>query len=319
MWYARGRAYPALPKAYRAFPELDPYDDDACKAYMRRAKRKGWFVRTAVTIAAAGIGFVAGIIFMASLNEAISPSGNVNPSVLQLTVAGLIMLVGFLTPFIAGAVASDTMIRRQLKRRLQTAECGGCGYSLLGQQPVDHPDGRRSVRCPECGLNSLVGSGGIPAENLIVESGGSGPVAWQEDDAVNHAIAQEHPILLRHPALRQVGPEHLDRAIAFVTDRRELAQRRAIAIGIVIAVATVAIIVTLALASPMAPRRMFPGYIGLEAVTVAAVLVGTLVGWPLGAWSKRLIRAVSTQRAVEAAINDVASDAASDDRTAPRE
>lgn len=312
-----------ISKPYRAFPELDPYDDEACKAYMRRARAKGRWLRLCVGLLAAGMGLGVSSVLIALIGFVAKADAFQG---LDLLV-GVIVIGSFffaaLTPYLCAAIASDVMIQRQLRRRLDTAECGGCGYSLIGQRPLPDPDGRGDfVRCPECGMTSPVGRGGIPRENLMHGGGGGGGddatpgAVWDDVDAHDAAVGGQHPLLRRYPALHQVGPERVDEAVAAVADEREALRRRAVLVGFAVFALLLTAVVWLSSASPIAPRYVWRGSVGLEFSVVGSALVAFVPAWAAGAWTKRLIRAVGTQRAVESVIGEMASASAGGPRAA---
>ncbi|MEL6908511.1 MAG: hypothetical protein AAFP22_24080, partial [Planctomycetota bacterium] len=128
-------------KLYRAFPELDGYPDDDCRAYVRGAIRRD---RWQLLGLMAG-GFVGGYVIAVPLiffvliqlgNRAFFERHQwENGSIIGLVVVlgASVSMLGS-GPLLALALR-DTWLRRAMRRRLRGASCPACGHSLLGMVP----------------------------------------------------------------------------------------------------------------------------------------------------------------------------------------
>lgn len=300
-----------LTKAWRAFPELDAYDDATCREYMKRAaggSRWGRFV-ACPTIAIAMIPFavvlgtwsgrlLAGLVGQRAWWAAIEWP-------LVMVYGPLLALIWSL-PIIVPMATSDLLIRRQLTRRIRTADCPGCRYSLLGQT-IRHDAARRRdmVRCPECGLEIAVGPDGVPRENLMLAGS---PVPAEVEAGV--MLAVERTLITRFPQLRTIRPEDLDPAVEEIEAGAFRRQVIAVATGI-IAAALVLLGVAWAVAearhaAPLGVRA----FVSPTFLLRATLVVGALAGWVVGAWVKRLVRGVLTARVVREVIDASVSAAA---------
>ena len=138
-------------RIYRAFPELDRYDDDRCERFVRAARRG--FVRSAVRMGLVGLAFVVAMIaglfplwYAGGAIDRWTPIRQGTPlgmALLMVLIAvpclGLAPLAGFLT--------RDFLLRRRVRYVLRArGVCLNCRYTLIGL-PVG--DGN-TVACPEC-------------------------------------------------------------------------------------------------------------------------------------------------------------------------
>ena len=142
-------------KLYRAFPELDGFDDDQCERLLRHVK-SGVSYGPSLVLALLGFGvvsFLLGIVLGRVITGALT--------VYFLNLAGrywsdyLVMLVYMILtlsiPAVVGLVTRDVVmrihIRRAMAARLKRIQCLGCKYLLLGQRVIEG-----FVTCPECGM-----------------------------------------------------------------------------------------------------------------------------------------------------------------------
>jgi hypothetical protein len=137
-------------RIYRAFPELDRYDDERCERFIRAAKR-GWWRQAlrlvVIYLAFMATGFVTGIP-IAFMSEYFDHHASAHGWILVLVS---IPLVG--VPVLVALLTKDALLRRRVRRILRTrGVCHGCRYSLIGL-PVDT---RNFVTCPECGIEGEV-------------------------------------------------------------------------------------------------------------------------------------------------------------------
>lgn len=168
---------------YRAFPELDRFDDERCARFVRAAARGLWkTVRgfTAMVIAGAVIFVVAALLEVGTM-KVLAKAG------FEAWPGWLVVVLG-VTPVAAavfgGAWTRDLHLRWRIHRVLRArGVCTGCRYSLVGLGVG--PDHR--VVCPECGVDTIVdpalgelavGEDGRarfrPSEDLL----GRGPRYW---------------------------------------------------------------------------------------------------------------------------------------------
>lgn len=144
-------------KIWRAFPELDQYDDATCRRYMARARRTRNMTHDFVlTWGGAVLGLVFAIIFASPHYHAlhwVSTKMIRSPHVGVMIDTFLILLVfvSFLWfPLLVGFRIRDHLLARSIRKHLDGAICPDCHYSLIGLELFGHEDARR-VKCPECG------------------------------------------------------------------------------------------------------------------------------------------------------------------------
>ncbi|MBL0869210.1 MAG: hypothetical protein IBJ18_01390 [Phycisphaerales bacterium] len=141
-------------KVWRAFPELDRFDDDRCKRFVKRASQAFWLVKLfrflmhllGIAIGGVVVGFVLQAAFVLADDWRLrSPSREIFVAA-AASVTGLLAFVTLLS-----------VRNRFLRKRIRTiinprGTCLSCGYSLLGL-PV--PDSLK-LPCPECGFTCEV-------------------------------------------------------------------------------------------------------------------------------------------------------------------
>jgi hypothetical protein len=150
-------------KIYRAFPELDRFDDERCERYVLQATQValGRRVRRHLLEAALGVLVFGAIIFAGILTARLAGSRLFASSASALILLGYYSLLVAL-PIIASLMARDWWLRRAVGDRLRSARCPGCEYSLLGL-PVQED----SVRCPECGTRFDLVHHGLTVEDVL--------------------------------------------------------------------------------------------------------------------------------------------------------
>lgn len=136
-------------KVYRAFPELDQFDDAACERFVRGARRQrslwSWLRGVVVSLVIVAAASVVSVMLMVTVTRYVSRIRTpLETTYLLGTAAALSFSVG--APFIAVLVLRDQLLRRAVREILKRTHCLKCRYPLLGI-PI-HSD---SVRCPECG------------------------------------------------------------------------------------------------------------------------------------------------------------------------
>jgi len=142
-------------KLYRAFPELDGFDDDQCERLLRHVKdgvSYGPSLGLAVFFLCA-VSFVLGMMLGRIITKALAGYfliffGRYWSDHLLILIHMIIVLT---IPGVVGLVTRDVVmwiyVRRAMAARLKRIQCLGCKYLLLGQRVVDG-----FVTCPECGL-----------------------------------------------------------------------------------------------------------------------------------------------------------------------
>ncbi|MFN7020572.1 MAG: hypothetical protein ACK4WH_04490 [Phycisphaerales bacterium] len=140
-----------ISRVYRAFPELDRFDDARCKAYVRTVRREQGSKGVAVELLNWLVGGAAGLAMLCavvSFLQMFAKAGS-GPSY-AARVASLCTVVG--VPVMAGGLTSlalrDRRLRRLIRRQIEGGRCPVCSYLLLGLVPREG-----LVRCPECGTS----------------------------------------------------------------------------------------------------------------------------------------------------------------------
>ncbi|MCC6677554.1 MAG: hypothetical protein IT436_10455 [Phycisphaerales bacterium] len=141
---------------YRAFPELDRFEDERCARFVRAAGRGFWKHVRGYTVMAVGGALVAGLLYLLewagiAVVKALGVRGSIE------SWPYWIMFLAVIVPLAAGLLAAmwtrDLYLRRRIRRVLRTrGVCTGCRYSLVGL--MVGADNR--VVCPECGVDTEV-------------------------------------------------------------------------------------------------------------------------------------------------------------------
>jgi hypothetical protein len=157
-------------KVYRAFPELDRFDDERCERLIRRLRADVVGIR--VILAPMGA-FIAAFVLMA-LSAPLGWSACLRAAAAVLGRRdGELVLIAFviaalvLAPSLAALLARDLVlggaVRRALIERLELTRCRGCRYLLMGQRVIDGV-----IICPECGRPTTLAELGLHSpEDLI--------------------------------------------------------------------------------------------------------------------------------------------------------
>jgi hypothetical protein len=135
-------------KIYRAFPELDRFDDDQCRRFVHAAnsswlRRIGRWAAVGLTTTVMVVGGLIGAVVLAEwLDNKMVSAGTIG-----FIGWGVLLVLGSGLGLFAGLVLRDRILRlrvRQLIRRC--GSCPTCHYSLLGMRVgADHV-----IVCPEC-------------------------------------------------------------------------------------------------------------------------------------------------------------------------
>ena len=149
-------------KIYRAFPELDQFDDEACVRYIRRVwSQKNSWKFWLMLIALVPISWVLWFAIMIGSSEIFDLS--VFPEMSDILT---LMLTGFIwMPIIAGFLARDLWLYRQLRKQIDGAVCEDCGYCLVGLE-IDKSEAIESVMCPECGDQNILDDQRLAREDI---------------------------------------------------------------------------------------------------------------------------------------------------------
>jgi len=156
-------------KIYRAFPELDPYDDQVCELYIRRARRlrSSWKGLLSILISIPiSILIWSGVTWaMASLLETYKEQWE-SPSVNVLAVTVIFFLTGFVwVPVMIAFIVRDMCLNRCIRTQLSKVVCDECEYALIGLD-VFELGGSRVVQCPECGAHTQLNAGHITEADI---------------------------------------------------------------------------------------------------------------------------------------------------------
>ncbi len=132
-------------KLYRAFPELDSYEDGQCEQFLAAAQGGWvrWGLRWGACIGASYLVMALVAMGTALIASALGIDMDRPPT---WFMAGVLVLIAA-WPILA-IVTRDVLVRWRVRRVLRvTGSCSECGYSLIGM-PLDD---EHRVTCPECG------------------------------------------------------------------------------------------------------------------------------------------------------------------------
>ncbi len=151
-------------EVFRAFPELDRFSDEECRAWLRRAWRAQRWRLTLGSLggAALALGLAAGMFVLGGM--LVSRLGLTGSRAEGRTLAGA-MLWAVLTVLPAGLTMfaiRDWSLRRAVRSQLSSTRCPGCDYQLLGL-----PVREGAVTCSECGQRITPAELGVSLEDLM--------------------------------------------------------------------------------------------------------------------------------------------------------
>ncbi len=153
-------------KIYRAYPELDKFDDAVCKEYVRHARRSGnaWWGRAliVVVIPTAFILWILTVWLFATLTASASVSLS---GILDLVVASIVFTGFFWFPALCALLTRDFTLRRCIRKQISVTGCFSCGYNLIGLTVFDDAE-NRVVQCPECGTKTVLNQGHITEADI---------------------------------------------------------------------------------------------------------------------------------------------------------
>ncbi|MCA9274471.1 MAG: hypothetical protein KDA29_00440 [Phycisphaerales bacterium] len=152
-------------KLWRAYPQLDRYSDEVCKRYMRHAfhRRNLWkgVLLLITTVIVAIVVAAVSIHFFGYEVQAYSGSRRGSVSIMF----GLMIVGAFLTsvlwfPVVSCFIVRDFWLRHVIQKQLQSTNCSGCDYQLLGLT-IEREEQSAFVTCPECGNRVELNTGHI--------------------------------------------------------------------------------------------------------------------------------------------------------------
>ncbi|MGJ8637687.1 MAG: hypothetical protein ACSHX5_12680 [Phycisphaerales bacterium] len=153
-------------KIHRAYPELDKFNDEVCKRYVKRAKRlknasKFWASLVFLVPLCIGVWvalmYVTGLIltfFDSDLTDAASIA------IFLFSATGLVWL-----PALSTLLVRDRWLHHCIREQLTGVQCGACGYSLLGLS-INNENDTPSVHCPECGHHLILKDMGLTQADI---------------------------------------------------------------------------------------------------------------------------------------------------------
>ena len=161
-------------KIWRAFPELDQFDDDVCRRYIRQARKLGnstkgaFFVMLVLPLSFvlwAGLmfNFDAIMYYLESWHN-IEIFDFLSSSFRDVFIA--IRLTGYIWfPVLCMAIVRDRWLNRCIRKQLSGNKCGACGYSLIGLSLMKDSE-EPSVTCPECGHHIVLREMGLSKADI---------------------------------------------------------------------------------------------------------------------------------------------------------
>ncbi len=171
-----------ISQVYRAFPELDRFSDQQCKAFIARARKSisyGAVARwtTGAVIASLALCCIVQVPLVAVVDRfALIVTGK-RDAFLEAAAVSVFMWVG--APALAGLIVRDVVFRRRLReviwRNLERIRCPHCRYSLLGQRVSEG----HVIRCPECGGHTTLADLGLASEQELMPPAAAGDVLQQ--------------------------------------------------------------------------------------------------------------------------------------------
>jgi hypothetical protein len=150
-------------KVYRAFPELDRFSDEQCRAFVRRASQDSALGSCGLTVLGLGLGVLTAVAWVVLLvlyaRLTATPSGAIRLGAVWLVL--LVVGVLVLSP-LAGFFFRDVWLRAAIRASLARTNCRECRYSLLGLHATEGV-----VTCPECGKRIALADYNLTPEHLM--------------------------------------------------------------------------------------------------------------------------------------------------------
>ncbi len=138
-------------KVWRAFPELDRFDDARCARFVSAVRRGLW-----PGILRRGLALAVLVALYIAVPLVIAATGLLrirNPTPLMQVLGVLGIFAVFIVPAVPALMVRDWVLRRQIRGLLRRrGSCGKCRYGLAGLPVSDD----LVVVCPECGHSTQV-------------------------------------------------------------------------------------------------------------------------------------------------------------------
>jgi hypothetical protein len=207
---------------YRAFPELDPYDDEQCLRFVKAAR--GSFLRRALHVSIIILVLLplfVGAIYIAAMLSDYFDLFNHGKVGFALILNTLLWMAGtacvLAVPLLSAYYLRDFLLSRRLKTVLRTrGACPACNYSVVGLAVVTGDTGKSFVTCPECGVKVEVD----PALAVLTREG-----VAAVGDAAGVATGRVF-----------VGGQVVDAAVFWTPRRRRFVKRTSIALALLVIV-----------------------------------------------------------------------------------
>ena len=152
-------------KIHRAYKELDQFEDEVCKRYVRRARRmQNTWKGALLVLLCLPLSFVlwmamvwAATIFNYGLQDQYywQFSDTIEDWLIVVAITGFVWF-----PVIIALLTRDRWLHRCIRKQLAGVQCPTCGYSLIGLallNDITVP----SVHCPECGNTTALKDMGL--------------------------------------------------------------------------------------------------------------------------------------------------------------
>ena len=148
-------------KIYRAFPELDQFDDVTCQRYINRT--------VGISTNGAGCLLIGSVLIVSFIAWIFIEYNAIQVGVfwlldkLEIRVGPyrevfiyLVAYSGYIWfPWLMLLIARDRWLYRQIKKQLHGVGCRECGYCLVGL-PINETRFNGFVVCPECNSESFL-------------------------------------------------------------------------------------------------------------------------------------------------------------------
>jgi len=151
---------------YRAFPELDDYDDEQCARLMRRIQLNlsGHARRNTISLSVCAASLLLTLATSKIIYDFFAKNYDFVSKNDLIFLPCLLFILGVSAA--ALVLTRDIVLRRQLKNaidyELDRVRCLNCRYILIAQQPK-----AGMLTCPECGTQVSLARLGITEDDLI--------------------------------------------------------------------------------------------------------------------------------------------------------
>lgn len=148
-------------KVYRAFPELDDFEDDQCERFIQWARSRIRLRRFFLPFLAA-ILWVILVVVIAPMVFWLLPSGRRFEWLQTLVI--LAIAAALVWSIAVALLVRDRVLIHAIRDRIRGGRCPECRFNLLGL-PIH--DG--AIVCPECGTDMTLHELGLTPRDLLVE------------------------------------------------------------------------------------------------------------------------------------------------------